>query len=424
MKDMLLKNASVYANRSLSKADILIRNGVIAELGEISEDNCADVRDMAGLYIFPGFTDVHVHLREPGFSYKETIRTGTEAAARGGYTTVCPMPNLNPVPDSAGNLKIQTDLIEKYAAVRVVPYGAITRGENGRELADLEGMAQSVVAFSDDGKGVGDGGLMREAMKRSAAIGKIICAHCECAELAGGAIHDGAYARAHGIPGIPSAAEWKMIERDIALVRETGCAYHVCHVSCAESAALIRAARAEGLDVTAETAPHYLVLSENDLRDDGAFRMNPPLRTEKDRIALIEAVCDGTIGMIATDHAPHSAGEKSRGLALSLNGIVGLETAFPVLWTELVKTGVLSAEKLLSLFCEGPGKRFGIGAEIGVGKAADLTVFDMDCEYTVDPEEFASMGKSSPFAGRRVFGRCLETLVGGETVWKYEDGGK
>ena len=421
MADTLFKNATVYSSGKLSLCDVLVSDGIIAAVGQdLCRDNC-EIADLTGLYLLPGFTDVHVHLREPGFSYKETVSSGTAAAAHGGYTAVCAMPNLSPVPDSRENLAAELRLIRENALVRVMPYGAITVGEKGKELADLEGMAPDVIAFSDDGKGVDDDALMEEAFIRAKALGKMIAAHCEVSSLAHGAIHDGAYAAAHGIPGIPSEAEWKMIERDIGLVRKLGVPYHVCHVSCAESVELIRAARAEGLDVTGETGPHYLVFNENDLRDSGAFRMNPPIRTEADRLALIEAVCDGTLGMIATDHAPHSAEEKSRGLAGSLNGIVGLETAFPVLWTELVRKGVLPAEKLISLFTDGPRERFGFGAEIAPGKPADMTVFDMSASYTVDPEDFLSLGKSSPFEGMTVFGRCVWTLVGGKTVWKYEE---
>ena len=420
MADKLLKNATVYSDGKLFVGDILVSDGVIAAVGCSLEYKDAEITDMTGLHIFPGFTDVHVHLREPGFSYKETVATGTASAARGGYTAVCAMPNLNPVPDSRENLDVQLKTIAENALVRVMPYGAITVGEKGQALADMEAMADSVIAFSDDGKGVDDGELMEAAFLEAKRLGKMICAHCEVSVLAHGAIHDGAYAAAHGIPGIPSEAEWRMIERDIALVRRLGVPYHVCHVSCKESVELIRAAQKEGLDVTGETGPHYLVFSENDLRDSGAFRMNPPIRTEEDRLSLIEAVADGTLCMIATDHAPHSAEEKSKGLAKSLNGIVGLETAFPVLWTKMCETGIMSPETLLARFVDGPRERFNFGAEIAVGKPADYTVFDMNEEYTVDSREFVSMGKSSPFEGMTVKGRCLETVVGGKTVWKYE----
>lgn len=420
MADRLFKNATVYFGGKLSAGDVLVSNGVIAAVGrELCAEN-VPVSDMTGLYVLPGFTDVHVHLREPGFSYKETVASGTAAAARGGYTAVCAMPNLSPVPDRRESLDVQLGLIRESACVRVMPYGAITRGQKGLELADMESMAKDVIAFSDDGKGVDDDGLMERAFLKARALGKMICAHCEVSALAHGAIHDGAYAAAHGIPGIPSEAEWKMIERDIALVEKLNVPYHVCHVSCEKSVELIREARAKGLDVTGETGPHYLVFNENDLVDSGAFRMNPPIRTEADRLALIEALGDGTLSMIATDHAPHSAEEKSRGLAGSLNGIVGLETAFPVLWTELVRKGIMTPEKLISLFTDGPRERFGFGAELAVGRPADLTVFDMNECYTVDSGEFLSMGKSSPFEGMSVYGRCVETVVGGKTVWKYE----
>ena len=420
MADKLLKNATVYSGGKLFVGDILVSDGIIAAVGtSLTADN-AEICDMTGLHIFPGFTDVHVHLREPGFSYKETVSTGTASAARGGYTAVCAMPNLNPVPDSRENLDVQLRAIAENALVRVMPYGAITVGEKGQKLADMEAMAGDVIAFSDDGKGVDDDELMEAAFLEAKRLGKMICAHCEVSSLAHGAIHDGAYAAAHGIPGIPSEAEWKMIERDIALVRKLGVPYHVCHVSCRESVELIRAAQKEGLDVTGETGPHYLVFNENDLKDSGAFRMNPPIRTEEDRLSLIGAVLDGTLGMIATDHAPHSAEEKSRGLAKSLNGIVGLETAFPVLWTKLAETGIIPAETLVARFADGPRERFGFGAEIAVGRPADYTVFDLSEEYTVDSREFLSMGKSSPFEGMKVKGRCLETVVGGKTVWKYE----
>ncbi len=363
----------------------------------------------------PGFCDVHVHLREPGFSYKETIRSGTMAAARGGYTDVCAMPNLDPVPDCAENLRRQTEIIERDALVRVHPYGAITVGERGEELADLEALAPGCVAFSDDGRGVQSESLMRRAMLRAKALGRMIVAHCEDNSLLhAGYIHDGAYAAAHGHRGISSESEWRQVERDLKLVRETGCRYHVCHISTKESVALIRNAIREGADVSCETAPHYLLLDENDLREEGRFKMNPPLRSAADREALIEGVLDGTIGMIATDHAPHSAGEKSRGLEKSAFGIVGLETAFPLLYTGLVKTGVLSLERLVALLSEAPRKRFGIPAE------NDFSVWDLECGYSIDPRDFLSRGKATPFEGAHVYGKCLLTVCGGRPVYSEE----
>ena len=364
--------------------------------------------------IFPGFCDVHVHFREPGFSYKESIASGTAAAARGGYTAVCTMPNLNPVPDSPEHLALQEELIRDQAKVRVLPYGAITVGEQGAELACLEALAPRVVAFSDDGRGVQNADMMRAAMLEAKRLGKLIAAHCEDNRLLrGGYIHDGAYARAHGHAGICSESEWGQIKRDLELVRKTGCAYHVCHISTKESVALLRAAKAEGLDVSCETGPHYLVLDENDLQEDGRFKMNPPLRSREDREALLEGLLDGTIDMIATDHAPHSAAEKAKGLKGSAFGIVGLETAFPVLYTKLVLPGVLSLERLLDLLVYKPRKRFGIPLE-----QEDYSLWDLDAEYTVDPADFLSKGRATPFAGMRVKGRCLATVCGGRLVYQ------
>ncbi|MDO5444916.1 MAG: dihydroorotase [Eubacteriales bacterium] len=362
-------------------------------------------------FIFPGFCDVHVHFREPGFSYKETIRSGSMAAARGGFTAVCPMPNLNPVPDCAENLKVETDLIRSQAVVDVYPYASITAGEKGTELSRFEELGDAI-AFSDDGKGVQSEEMMRSAMLTAKAQGKMIVAHCEVNELLnGGYIHAGAYAAAHGHRGICSESEYRQIERDIKLVRETGCAYHVCHVSAKESVELIRQAKAEGLDVSCETAPHYLLLTDADLKEDGKFKMNPPVRSEEDRFALIEGIKDGTIEIIATDHAPHSAEEKSRGLEKSAFGIVGLETAFPCLYTELVKKNVISLEKLIELICINPRRRF----HIPLGN--DYTVWDLNAEYDIDPADFLSQGKATPFEGRHVFGRCVETVVSGIRVY-------
>ena len=364
--------------------------------------------------IFPGLCDVHVHLREPGFSYKETVRTGSLAGAHGGYTALCAMPNLDPVPDSAETLSREEEIIRRDAAIRVLPYGAITEGEKGERIADLEAMAPRVCAFSDDGRGVQDPGLMREAMLRARALGKPIAAHCEDRSLLhGGYIHDGAYARAHGHRGISSASEYRQIERDLTLAKDTGVAYHVCHVSAKESVELIRQAKRDGVDVTCETAPHYLLLSDADLQEDGRFKMNPPLRSEEDRQALLEGIADGTVDMIATDHAPHSPEEKSRGLENSLFGITGLETAFPVLYTGLVRTGILTPEALARLMCINPRHRFGIG---GLGE--DYAVFEIATPYRIDPEQFISKGKSTPFADREVFGRCVATVMGGKTVWQ------
>lgn len=363
---------------------------------------------------FPGFCDVHVHFREPGFSYKETIKTGTMAAAHGGYTAVCPMPNLDPVPDSVSHLKIEQDIIERDAVINVYPYGALTAGEKGLEMADLKGMAPGVAAFSDDGHGVQNREMMKKAMLEAKSLGKIVAAHCEDNSLLkGGYINDGKYAKEHGHKGICSESEWGQIARDVQLAAETGVSYHVCHVSAKESVEIIRQAKADGVDITCETAPHYLVLTENDLKEDGRFKMNPPLRSSEDRAALIEGIKDGTIDMIATDHAPHSKEEKAKGLAHSAMGITGIELAFPVLYTKLVKEGVISLEKLLELLVIAPRKRF----KIPLSKD-DYTIWDLTSEFTADPDEFISMGKATPFEGMRLYGRCIETVCAGKTVYR------
>ena len=366
--------------------------------------------------IVPGLCDVHVHFREPGFSYKETIASGSAAAAHGGYTAVCTMPNLDPVPDSAEHLQVQLDAIKRGAAIKVLPYGAITVGEKGEKLADMEAMSDKVCAFSDDGKGVQNDEMMREAMTAAKRLGKIIAAHCEDNSLLfGGYIHDGEYAKAHGHRGISSASEYKQIERDLRLVEETGCAYHVCHISTKESVELIRQAKAHGVNVTCETAPHYLVLCDEDMQEDGRFKMNPPLRSLEDKQALIEGIKDGTIDMIATDHAPHSAEEKGRGLEKSRRGGCGLETAFPVLYTELVMKNIITLDRLVELMSFKPKERFGIDTN------NDFAVFDISEAYKIDPEDFLSMGRATPFAGREVFGRCLLTVHNGKVVYKAED---
>ena len=363
--------------------------------------------------VFPGFCDVHVHFREPGFSYKETIATGSRASARGGYTAVCTMPNLNPVPDSVEHLNIQKKLIEDSACIHVYPYGSITVGEKGEVLADLEGMAPDAIGFSDDGRGVQSDDMMRAAMLRAKALGKIIVAHCEDNSLLrGGYIHDGDYAKQHGHRGICSESEWGQIARDLKLVKETGVSYHVCHISTKESVEIIRKAKAEGLDVTCETGPHYLVMDDSMLQEEGRFKMNPPIRSKADRDALIEGILDGTIDMIATDHAPHSAEEKSRGLEKSAFGIVGIETAFPIMYTHFVKTGKLTLERLVELLAVNPRKRFGIAL------GCDYSVWDLEAEYAIDPEEFLSMGKATPLAGWKVNGKCMATVCDGKVVYK------
>ena len=368
---------------------------------------------MGDYAVFPGFCDVHVHFREPGFSYKETIKTGSMAAARGGYTSVCTMPNLNPVPDTAEHLRQQLDRIKADAVIQVYPYGSITVAQKGERLSAMEEMAADAVAFSDDGRGVQSEAMMREAMQKAKALGKVLVAHCEVNDLLkGGYIHDGVYAAAHGHKGICSASEYEQIERDLFLAKQVGCAYHVCHISAKESVALIRKAKADGVDVTCETAPHYLVLSENDLEEDGRFKMNPPLRGESDKAALIEGVLDGTIDMIATDHAPHSAEEKSKGLKGSAFGIVGLETAFPVLYTELVRKGIVPLDRIIDLLAVNPRERFRLPY------AESATVWDLEHGFTVDPAAFVSLGKATPFTGRELKGRCMLTLYNGNVVYQ------
>ncbi len=364
------------------------------------------------IVILPGLCDVHVHFREPGFLYKETMMSGSQAAARGGYTAVCTMPNLKPVPDSVAHLQVQLDAAEKDACIRVLPYGAITVGQQGEQLADMDGMASAVCAFSDDGRGVQDEALMRRAMCKAKALGKMIVAHCEVNDLLrGGYIHDGTYAAAHGHRGICSESEWQQIARDLRLAKETGCAYHVCHISTKESVALIRQAKAEGVDVTCETGPHYLTMCDEDLQEDGRFKMNPPLRSRADMEALREGVLDGTIDMIATDHAPHSAEEKGRGLEKSLMGVVGLETAFPIMYTHFVKTGLMTLDRLVALMSTNAKRRFGIDT------GDDFTVFDIAAPYIIDPMEFRTMGRATPFAGWSVYGRCLLTVHDGNIVY-------
>ena len=401
---------------AISNAKIV--SGAAIDTFGVSVSNCLkndelSVFNSSKYHIFPGFCDVHVHFREPGFSYKETIVSGSLAAARGGYTAVCTMPNLNPVPDSVEHLDQQLKLIEEGACIRVYPYGAITVGEKGEVLADLEGMAPNAIAFSDDGRGVQSDDMMEEAMNRAKALGKMIVAHCEVNSLLrGGYIHEGEYAKAHGHRGICSESEWAQIARDLELVKKTGCAYHVCHISAKESVDLIRKAKAQGIDVTCETGPHYLVMDDSDLQEDGRFKMNPPLRSREDREALVAGILDGTIDMIATDHAPHSAEEKARGLEKSAMGVVGIETAFPLLYTHLVKTGLMTLERLIELMAVNPRKRFNIPM------TEDFSVWDLSKEYTIDPAEFLSKGRATPFAGWNVFGENLMTIVGGNIVWQ------
>lgn len=414
---LTLENALVYQRGRLSRRNVTVEESRVVD---ISSFPAAESFPLGGKLLIPGLVDVHVHLREPGFFYKETVRTGTEAAARGGYTAVCAMPNLNPAPDTPAHVREQLAIIERDAKVRVLPYGCITMGQKGRgELCDYAALRPFVAGFSDDGRGVQDEVTMREAMRRVKAAGGMIVAHCEDESLLnGGCIHDGAYARAHGHKGICSESEWRQVERDLRLAKETGCPYHVCHVSTKESVALIRRAKDEGVDVTCETAPHYLLLCDGQLEEDGRFKMNPPIRSAEDRDALVEGLRDGTIDCIATDHAPHSAEEKSHGLEKSLMGVVGLECAFAVLYTGLVKTGRVPLERVLDALIHRPRARFGLpAADVKTG-ATDFTVFDLDESYRIDPAEFASLGRATPFAGWQAQGRCVMTCLGGNTIWQ------
>lgn len=419
----LLKNGTVFTPKGFEKKDILLSSGkVFVDSLSALEINSADsIIDCTDQIIVPGFVDVHVHLREPGFFYKESIATGTEAAARGGYTCVCPMPNLNPAPATLDALKVQLDIIEKDAKVKVIPYGTITMKQDGRsDLAKMEEMTPYVCAFSDDGRGIQAGSLMGAAMEKAKSLGKLIVAHCEDEDLlTGGYIHQGQYAEKHNHNGICSESEWKQVQRDVELVAKTGCGYHVCHISTKETVDIIRKAKAKGINVTCETGPHYLVLCDQNLEEDGRFKMNPPLRDARDMEALVKGIQDGTIDMIATDHAPHSEEEKAKGLEKSAFGIVGLETAFSILYTNLVKKGIISLEKLIELMSVAPRKRFALeGGEISNGQIADLTIIDLDETYTIEKKDFVSKGKATPFDGWPVQGRIVKTIVDGKIVWE------
>ena len=406
---VLFKNAAIYENGNLRASDVLFDG---SSLSAFSGDISSVDRIFNNLLIIPGLCDVHVHLREPGFSYKETVATGTLAAAHGGYTAVLAMPNLSPTPDSVESLKQELDIIERDAKIAVLPYGTITVGEVGTTVADLEGMAKDAIAFTDDGKGVQDEAVMTEAMERAKALGKMIVAHCEDNSLLhAGYIHDGEYARTHGHRGICSESEWGPIKRDIALAEKVGCPYHVCHISTKQSVEIIREAKARGVNVTCETGPHYILLDDTYLEEDGRFKMNPPLRSPADREAILEGIIDGTIDMIATDHAPHSEEEKSRGLEKSAMGVVGIESAFALCYTYLVKTGKITLERLIKLLCDNPRERFNITTDVG------FTVFDISEELTVDPEEFLSKGKSTPFLGTKIYGRCMATVYNGRAAY-------
>lgn len=423
---MFFKNARILTENGLEPFDIVVENGFVtdilnpaAEEKEVFSDGKA-VISLKNKIILPGLIDVHVHLREPGFFYKESVKSGTRAAAAGGFTAVCAMPNLNPCPDSCEHLKAEEDVIARDAEIGVFPYACITEGERGEKLVDFEKLAPRAVAFSDDGRGVQNPAVMEEAMRRVKPLGKVIAAHSEDNSLlCGGYVHEGVYAAEYRHRGISSASEYKQIERDLALAKKIGHKHHVCHVSAKESVELIRRAKADGADVTCETAPHYLVLCDEDLREEGRFKMNPPLRGREDREALIEGLSDGTIDMIATDHAPHSAEEKNRGLEKSAFGVSGIETSFPLMYTYFVKTGILSLKKLAELMCINPAKRFSLdGGWLKKGSRANFAVFDTEKKYRIDAQNFLSKGKSTPFDGYEVYGECAMTIYNGRIIWQ------
>lgn len=420
---IVLKGGRVFSGGKSFEADVVVCGDRITEVTPEAAILPGDkVVDCRGRWVSAGLVDLHVHLREPGFSSKETIATGTAAAAHGGFTTVCAMPNLEPAPDSLENLRRETAIIERDAVVKVLPYATITRRRAGREIVDFAALRPYVAAFSDDGSGVQDDGMMLAAMRAAAANDCIIAAHCEVNSLLhGGYIHDGAYAAAHGHKGISSESEWRQIERDIRLAEQTGCRYHVCHISTKESVALIRDAKRSGVRITCETGPHYLTMCDADLREEGRFKMNPPIRSAADRNALIEGVQDGTIDVIATDHAPHTAEEKSRGLAGSAMGVVGLETSFAVIYTKLVMAGIISPERMIELMAEAPRRIFTLGGGLAAGEKADIAVFDLDNEFTVDPATFLSKGRSTPFEGWRLHGQTILTLVDGRTAYRDDE---
>ena len=419
MSKLLLKGGTVVSESVSRKADVLVADGKIAAIGEmLTADAETEVFDAEGCIVTYGLADVHVHLREPGYSAKETITTGTRASARGGVTTVCSMPNLQPAPDAPETIAVEQQMIDEQAVIEVLPFATISSHRAGRELADIEALRPLSVGYSDDGNGIQTEPLMREAMKRVAAVDGIIAAHCEDDSLLhAGYIHDGEYAREHGHKGICSESEWGPIKRDVVLAEEEGCRYHVCHISTKESVEIIREAKQKCAHISCETAPHYLVLCDADLKEEGRFKMNPPLRAAEDKAALIEGIKDGTIEVIATDHAPHTAEEKSRGLKGSMMGIVGIETSFAICYTHLVRKGVITIEKLIALMSENPRRIFRLGGAMQVGERADIAVFDITKPYTIDTAEFLSMGKATPFEGEEVYGRCMLTLFGGEKVW-------
>lgn len=422
---ILLKNGrQINENNELVAVDLLVKDGIIIEMNECIENTEAQVYDLAGKLVSPGLIDVHVHLREPGYERKETIETGTKAAARGGYTTIAAMANTIPVPDSMESVTYIEGLLQQSAQVRVFPYAAITLGERGQEIVDVEALSEtSILGFSDDGRGIQEAGVMYQAMQRAKAVNKPIVAHCEDDSLLfGGYLHDGEYAKANGHRGILSVSESAQIARDIMLAQATGVHYHICHISTKESVELVRFAKAQGINVTAEVSPHHLILCDTDIvNDDPNFKMNPPLRADADRIACVQGLLDGTIDVIATDHAPHHEDEKAWGIETAPFGIVGLETAFPLMYTKFVKTGKMTLKQLIDCMSTKPANIFNLPyGTLEVGAAADITIIDLDKEMEIDSSQFLSKGKNTPFNGYNVTGWPVMTLVGGRVAYKDE----
>lgn len=417
---LLISGAKVWLGGAFVQRDILVEDGRVVEISDhIAPREGVRTVDGSGKRLLPGLVDMHVHLREPGYGYKETIASGTRASARGGFTTVCPMPNLNPAPDSLENIKKQFDIIEKDAIIDVLPYATITTARRGDECVDHEALAPFVAGFSDDGTGVQSAEVMEEAMRQIAPTGKILAAHCEVETLLeGGYIHKGEWAAAHGHRGICSESEWAEVKRDIELAERTGCRLHICHISTKESVELIRQAKSRGVKVTCETAPHYLALCDEDMREEGRFKMNPPLRSREDMEALRKGVADGTIDVIATDHAPHSAEEKAKGLEKSAMGVVGIETSLAAIYTFMVAGHIITLDRLVEIMALKPREILGIGGGIARGEVLDAVLVDFHSEFDIIPDEFLSMGRSTPFAGMRLRGEVLLTIAGGKIAYE------
>ncbi|HLS66663.1 MAG TPA: dihydroorotase [Pseudogracilibacillus sp.] len=422
MKTKLTNAVRLVSEDKFERCELLLEDDKVVAIDTIVEAEADQIIDCGGNVVLPGFIDVHIHLREPGGEAKETIKTGTEAAARGGFTTVCAMPNTNPVPDNEETVRDILQRIEKDAVIRVLPYAAITKGLQGKERTNITELSKlGVFAFTDDGVGIQTAGQMYEAMVEAAKNDMTIVAHCEDNSiLYGGAVHEGDVSKRLDMPGILNACEAVHIARDVLLAEAANCHYHVCHVSTKESVRVIRDAKRAGIRVTAEVTPHHLLLTEDDITEDDAnYKMNPPLRAKEDRDALIAGLLDGTIDFIATDHAPHTEVEKEAGILRAPFGIVGLETAFPLMYTHFVKTGKMTFRQLVDYFTKKPAEVFGLPyGMLQVGSIADLTVVDLENEMTIDKTTFYSKGKNTPFDGWNVYGNPLLTIASGKTVYK------